>query len=247
LATNELNKLGIPFDFAKPSAFIQFLANICTEQNDIILDFFSGSGTTAHAVMQQNATDGGHRRFILVQLPETTDEKSEAYKSGYKTICDIGRERIRRAGTKIVSDTGQTDLDIGFRALRIDSSNMSDGIMSTPGQTVQSDLLSRVDNIKQGRSPLDLLFGVMIECGISLDSGILTKTHHGQTYYSVNNGELIACFDNELCPELICEIAHQKPMCAVFRDSSFADAKDKINVSEIFKNFCGDDKCLRIL
>ena len=162
------------FDFTKPSKLIEYLLNLeindINDKNFIVMDFFSGSATTAHAVMKLNAEDGGHRKFIMVQLPEKTDEKSEAYKAGYKNICEIGKERIRRAGRKIKEDAGltaPTDLDIGFRCLRLDSSNM-ENVYYTPEETRQQDMFSLVDNVKSDRTPEDLLFQVMLDLGVLL-------------------------------------------------------------------------------
>lgn len=242
----ELFDATVVFDYPKPYTLIEFFCKIATNPDDIILDFFSGSATTAHAVMQLNAEDDGNRKFIMVQLPEPTAEDSEAFKAGYKNICEIGKERICRAGDKIVAETGKTDLDIGFRVLRVDSSNMKE-VYYKPSDTQQSGLLDLVDNIEDGRTDMDLLFGVMVDCGLPLDMPIETKISHGKTYYVVNNADLIACFEDSISEDLIREIAEQKPICAVFKDSSFAEAKDKVNVSEIFKNFCGDDNCLKIL
>ena len=236
------------FDFPKPVDYVHKLVQIAltTDNNAIVLDFFSGSATTAQAVMQLNAEDGGNRRFIMVQLPEKCDEDSETFKAGYKNICEIGKERIRRAGDKIVAETGKTDLDIGFRVLRVDSTNMED-VYYKPSDTTQTNLLEAVDNIKTDRSDMDLLFGVLVDCGLRLDMPIETKKTDGKTYYVVNNGDLVACFEQNVSDKLIYEIANMKPTCAVFRDSSFGDAKDKINVSEIFKNITGSDECVKVL
>lgn len=221
------------------------LAN--TKPDDIVLDFFSGSATTAHAVMQLNAEDGGNRRFIMVQLPEECDTDSEAFKAGYKNICEIGKERIRRAGEKIKAENPDKDLDVGFRVLRIDSTNMKD-VYYKPSDTTQKTLLDAVDNIKADRSDMDLLFGVMVDCGLPLDMPIETKNCDGKKYYVVNGGDyLVACFEPEISEKLVYEIANLKPTIAVFRDSSFADAKDKVNVTEIFKNITGRDDCVKVL
>lgn len=216
-------------DYPKPVSLLKYVINMKTSEDDIVLDFFSGSATTAHAIMRLNAEDGGCRKFIMVQLPEPTAEDSEAFKAGYKNICEIGKERIRRAGDKIVAETGRTDLDIGFRVLRIDLSNMKE-VYYKPSDTKQSGLLDLVDNIEDGRTDMDLLFGVMVDCGLPLNMPIETKTSHGKTYYVVNNADLIACFEDSISEDLIREIAKQKPICAVFKDFSFAEAKDKVNV-----------------
>lgn len=235
------------FDYAKPVALIKYIIKMAGIKESIILDFFSGSATTAHAVMQLNAEDSGNRRFIMVQLPEETDPKSEAAKAGYKNICEIGKERIRRAGEKIKAENPDKDLDIGFRVLRIDSTNMKD-VYYKPSDTTQKTLLDAVDNIKADRSDMDLLFGVMVDCGLPLDMPIETKTCDGKKYYVVNGGDyLVACFEPEISEKLVYEIANLKPTIAVFRDSSFATAKDKVNVTEIFKNITGRDDCVKVL
>lgn len=234
------------FSYPKPSLLLKHLLEIGSDNQSIVLDFFSGSATTAHAVMQLNAEDGGNRRFIMVQLPEATDEKSEAYKAGYKNICEIGKERIRRAGDKIKAENPDKDLDVGFRVLRVDSTNMKD-VYYNPSDTAQSGLLDSVDNIKNDRSDLDLLFGVMVDCGLPLDYPIEKRELDGKKYYVVNGNDLVACFEANIPEKLIYEIANMKPLCAVFRDSSFARAADKINLSEIFKNVTGDDDRVRVL
>lgn len=236
------------FDHPKSELLIKRFAAFTTDKDNIILDFFCGSSTTAHAVMQLNAEDGGHRKFIMVQLPEKCEEKSEAFKNGYKNICEIGKERIRRAGEKIKAENPDKDIDIGFRVLRIDSTNMKD-VYYKPSDTTQKTLLDAVDNIKSDRSDMDLLFGVMVDCGLPLlDKPIETKICDGKKYYVVNGGDyLVACFEPEISEKLVYEIANLKPTIAVFRDSSFADAKDKVNVSEIFKNITGHDDCVKVL
>jgi adenine-specific DNA-methyltransferase len=240
----ELDDLRINnFSYPKPTELLKQLVE-CVGGSDetIILDFFSGSATTAHAIMQLNANDGGNRRFIMVQLPEKCDEGSR-----FANICEIGKERIRRAGEKIKAEHPDKDLDIGFRVLRVDSSNMKD-VYYKPSETSQTGLLDAVDNIKNDRTDMDLLFGVMIDCGLPLDMPIETKEVNGKKYYVVNGSDaLVACFEEHISEDLIREIASHKPMCAVFKDSSFAEAKDKVNVSEIFKSICGDDKALKIL
>lgn len=238
------------FEYTKPVQLIKYLlgleVNNIDTRNDIILDFFSGSATAAHAVMQLNAEDGGNRRFIMVQLPEETDQKSEAAKSGYTNICEIGKERIRRAGEKIKAENPGKDLDIGFRVLRVDSDNMAD-IAKRPSDVTQGQLKLDVENIVPERSDLDLLFGVMVDCGLMLDMPIETKQMDDKTYYVVNHGDLVACFEKNIPEKLIYEIARMNPVCAVFRDSSFAEPKDKINLAEIFKNITGNDKCVKVL
>ncbi|MBE6457942.1 MAG: site-specific DNA-methyltransferase [Alphaproteobacteria bacterium] len=249
-ATNKLKELfggKKLFDFPKHVDLIKLLVKQATEADSLILDFFSGSATTAHAIMQLNADDAGTRKYIMVQFPEILEENSEAFKEGYTNLCEIGKERIRRAGEKIKAETPDKDLDIGFRVLRVDSSNMKD-VYYKPSETSQTGLLDAVDNIKNDRTDMDLLFGVMIDCGLPLDMPIETKEVNGKKYYVVNGSDaLVACFEENISEDLIREIASHKPMCAVFKDSSFAEAKDKVNVSEIFKSICGDDKALKIL
>lgn len=240
---------GKVFDYPKTVEMLIKMLEMgsCGEDENIVVDFFSGSATTAHAVMQLNAEDGGNRRFIMVQLPEKCEEESEAFKAGYKNICEIGKERIRRAGEKIKAENPDKDMDIGFRVLRIDSTNMKD-VYYKPSDTTQKTLLDAVDNIKADRSDMDLLFGVMVDCGLPLDMPIETKTCDGKKYYVVNGGDyLVACFEPEISEKLVYEIANLKPTIAVFRDSSFADAKDKVNVTEIFKNITGRDDCVKVL
>lgn len=229
------------FSYPKPSSLLNLLLHIGMNSNGIALDFFSGSATTAHAVMQLNAEDGGSRKFIMVQLPELTDEKSEAFKAGYKNICEIGKERIRRAGDKIVAETGKSDLDIGFKVLKLDETNMKD-VYYNPAETSQSGLLDSVDNIKSDRSDLDLLYGVMIDLGLQLDLDISEIKSGNTTYYNVDDGSLVACFAQNIPDSIIKEIAELKPLKVVFRDSSFADAPAKINVTEIFKTISPNTK-----
>lgn len=248
-ASNEAKDLFGRTDFfsnPKPSALIKHLSVLGTSKTSVVLDFFSGSATTAHAVMQLNAEDGGNRRFIMVQLPEETDQKSEAAKAGYTNICEIGKERIRRAGEKIKAENPDKDLDVGFRVLRVDSDNMAD-IAKRPSDITQGQLKLDVENIVPERSDLDLLFGVMVDCGLMLDMPIETKQMDDKTYYVVNHGDLVACFEKNIPEKLIYEIAKMNPVCAVFRDSSFAEPKDKINLAEIFKNITGNDKCVKVL
>ncbi len=239
--TELLAELGIPFDTPK-------VVTICAEHiasftldGETVLDFFSGSATTAHAVMQLNAEDGGHRKFIMVQLPEKCDESSEAYKAGYKTICDIGKERIRRAGKKIKEENPLTtqDLDIGFRVLKLDSTNMKD-VYYNPADITQTGLLDMVSNIKEDRNDLDLLFGCLIDWGLPLSLPYTSETIDGCTVHTYNDGDLIACFDTDIPDSVIREIARRKPLRAVFRDAGFANSPAKINVFEIFKLLAPD-------
>ena len=266
------------FDFAKPLYLIKKIINCVVKNGDIVLDFFSGSATTAHAVMQLNAEDGGNRKFIMVQLPEPCDEKSEAYKAGYKNICEIGKERIRRVGKKILQESEvrnvesgvsenpnnstphsqNSTLDIGFRVLKLDSSNMKE-VYYNPEKYEQTLLDGLEDNIKPDRTPLDLLFQVMldlgtplsakieekvIECGVrSVESGVSdsrnNSTFHTQHYtiYIVDGNDLIACFDNNITDEVVKTIAQLKPLYAVFRDSSLADDSTAANFEQIFNTY----------
>ena len=239
----EMKKLDIPFDYAKPVRLLIYLIKLCTKKKDCtILDFFSGSATTAHAVMKLNAEDGGHRKFIMVQLPEKTDEKSEAYKAGYKNICEIGKERIRRAGRKIKEDAGLTapaDLDIGFRCLRLDESNMKP-VYYTPDEVGQQDLFSLVDNVKSDRTPEDLLFQVMLDLGVLLSSPIEVKEIAGKKVFNVADGFLLACFDHDVTDETVKAIAQMKPYYAIFRDSSMANDSVATNFEQIFETYSPD-------
>lgn len=286
---NLLGKATPPDMYPKPVNLIKKLLSFCEDKNAMVLDFFSGSATTAHAVMQLNAEDGGNRKFIMVQLPEKTDEKSEAYKAGYKNICEIGKERIRRAGKKIVEEiknasitfgknrkdvkemsvderksfdkainmaseklnqedglknledfmkqADKTISDIGFRVLKLDSSNMKD-VYYTPAETPQTSLLDLVSNIKEDRSPEDLLFQVMLDMGVMLDSKIekieLSKSKQA---FNVNDGNLICCFDINLSEEDVTKIAKMQPLYAVFRDSSMSSDSVAVNFDQIFETY----------
>ncbi len=231
------------FSFPKTCSLIKFLVDISTklDKDSIILDFFSGSATTAHAVMQLNAEDGGHRKFIMVQLPEETDEKSEAHKAGYKNICEIGKERIRRAGKKIKEENPLTtqDLDIGFRVLKLDSSNMKD-VYYTPAETSQNFLDQLEDNIKSDRSPEDLLFQVMLDLGILLSSKIEQSEISGKKVFNVADNFLIACFDKNVTDEVITQVAKLQPYYFVMRDSSMADDSVSTNFDQIFETYSPD-------
>lgn len=229
------------FDYPKPIKLIQRCVSLYTNNNDIILDFFSGSATTAHAVMQLNAEDGGHRKFIMVQLPEVCDEKSEAYKAGYKNICEIGKERIRRAGEKIKANNPLTtqDLDIGFRVFKVDSSNMND-VYYSAGEYSQDMLVNLEDNIKPDRTDLDLLFGCLLDWGLQISLPYTSEQIENCTVHTYNEGDLIACFDGNIPESVIKEIAKRKPMRAVFRDAGFGSSPEKINVTEIFKMLAPD-------
>lgn len=241
-ASVSLGSLSKYFDFPKPIELVKYLIQMNEGDDFICLDFFSGSATTAHAVMQLNAEDGGHRKFIMVQLPEKTDEKKEAYKAGYKNICEIGKERIRRAGKKIKEDAGLTapaDLDIGFRCLRLDESNMK-AVYYRPDEVDQQDLFSLVDNVKSDRTPEDLLFQVMLDLGVLLSSSIETKEIAGKKVFNVADGFLLACFDHDVTEETVKAIAQMKPYYAVFRDSSMANDSVATNFEQIFETYSSD-------
>ncbi len=232
------------FDGPKPVRLLNrllILANL--KSDDIVLDFFSGSSTTAHAVMQKNAEDNSHRKYIMVQLPEETDEKGTAYKAGYSNICEVAKERIRRAGTKIKEESPLTtqDLDIGFRVLKLDESNMNDVYYSA--DEYQQNMLSMLEsNVKSDRTDLDLLFGCLLEWGLPLSLPYSSENIEGCTVHNYNDGDLIACFDESIPDSVIKEIARRQPLRAVFRDSSFASSPSKINVGEIFKMLAPDTR-----
>lgn len=230
------------FDGPKPLRLLQRISTIANLKSDsLVLDFFSGSATTAHAVMQLNAEDGGNRKFIMVQLPEKTDEKSEAYKAGYKNICEIGKERIRRAGKKIKEEAGLhgQSLDTGFRVLKLDESNMAD-VYYTPAdtpiqQTLNFDAL--VDNIREGRTAEDLLFQVLPECNLPLSSKIEIREIHGKKVFVVNDGYLMACFDSDINDAVITAIAKEKPYYFVMCDRSIASDSVADNFDQIFNAY----------
>ena len=229
------------FDYPKPVPLIERCLQLYTNKDSLILDFFSGSATTAHAVVQLNSEDGGNRKFIMVQLPEKTEEKSEAFKAGYKNICEIGKERIRRAGKKIKEESPLTtqDLDTGFRVLKLDSTNMQD-IYYSPKDISQADLFSQVDNVKPDRTGEDLLFQVMLELGATLDSKIETTTVAGKTIYNVVEGYLVACFDPDVTDDVVKYIAQMQPAYAVLRDTSMKDDSTATNFEQIFKTYSPD-------
>ena len=224
------------FNNPKPAKLIRRILEHATSPNDLILDFFSGSATTAHAVIQLNAENGGHRKFIMVQLPEPCGEKTEAYKAGYKNICEIGKERIRRAGDKIKADTGDTaaGLDIGCRVLKLDSSNMTD-VYYAPGDYSQDLVAQMEENIKADRTDIDLLFACLIEWGLPLSLPHTREIVDGCTIHNYNDGALVACFDKNISETVIRHVAGIHPLRAVFRDSGFTSAPEKINVFETFK------------
>ena len=243
------------FDYPKPLDLLRDIIQACTTDEDLVLDFFSGSSTSSQSIMELNAVDGFRRKFIMVQFPEKCDKTSEAFRSGYKSICDIAIERIRRAGAKILADQqakqktaeGKNDLfdsaeqqptaknlDVGFRVLKIDESNMKD-VYYSAGEISQQDLVEQISNIRDGRTDLDLLFGCLVDWGVSLSLPIKTETIEGVKVHNVNDGDLIACFSEQIPEAAIRQIAAAKPLRAVFRDSSFASDSAKINVTEIFK------------
>lgn len=238
-SAKELKELEIPFEFAKPTGLIHYLMTLPNiSSGDTVLDFFSGSATTAHAVMQLNAEDGGKRKFIMVQLPEVCAENSEAYKAGYKNICEIGKERIRRAGKKIKEENPLTtqDLDIGFRVLKCDSSNMED-VYFTPKEYMDKQQSLFIDNIKKDRNDEDLLFDAMLKLDTPLSSKIEKITIAGKTVYNVAQGHLMACFDKNVTDEVITAIAKEMPSYFVMRDSSQADDSVAINFEQIFNTY----------
>jgi adenine-specific DNA-methyltransferase len=223
------------FSYPKTTELPKLFTKLSTDKNDTVMDFFSGSGTTGHAMMKLNAEDNGNRKFIMVQLPEQTDEKSEAYKAGYKTICDIGEERIRRAGKKIKEETG-ADIDYGFRCFKVDSSNMKD-VYYRPAQLGQASLDDYTDNIKEDRTPEDLLIQVMLDLGVELSSQVKQTEIGGKKVFSVADGYLIACFDEDVTEDVVTEIAKRHPFYFVSRDSSMANDSVAANFEEIFKTY----------
>lgn len=239
----ELSKI---FDFPKPTSLVkEFILGttiLSKNNNDIILDFFSGSATTAHAVMKLNAEDGGNRKFIMVQLPEKTDEKSEAYKAGYKNICEIGKERIRRAGKKVKEEVGSSvqNLDTGFRVLKLDTSNMED-VYHTPQEFELQSLFN--ENVKADRTNEDLLFQVMLDLGIELSAKIESKQIAGKNVHFVDENYLVACFDRDVNESTITEIAKLQPIYFVMRDASAANDNVIDNFEQIFKHYSPDTNC----
>lgn len=226
--------------YPKPSSLILYLTKCATyfAPDSLILDFFSGSATTAHAVMQLNTEDGGKRKYIMVQLPEQTPEKSEARKAGYNTICEIGKERIRRAGAKIQAEHPEATIDTGFRVLRLDSSNMKE-VYFEPAALSQENIFAQVDSVKYDRTELDLLFGCMVDWGVQLSYPLRKEEVAGKHLHIVNEGALVACFDEEINIEAISHIAEMKPLRVIFRESCFATDADKLNIYEQFKQLCG--------
>lgn len=228
---------GGVFNGPKPQRLISRLLTLANLEPDaIVLDFFSGSATLAHSLISYNATKQTRTRFILVQIPELCAEKTEAYKAGYKTICEIGKERIRRAGEKIKSENPLTtqDLDVGFRVLKVDESNMKN-VYYHPDDLSQQNLLDSVENIKEDRSDLDLLFGCVLDWGLELSRPYTSEKVGSYTIHNYDDGKLVACFDENVSEELVRMIAKMRPERVVFRDSSFKSAPEKINLFEIFK------------
>lgn len=242
-ASHELNALNIPFSFAKPSSLMKYLAELCRiGDNDIVLDFFSGSASTADSVLQLQKEKNVNCHFIMVQLPELCDEKSEAFKAGYKNICEIGKERIRRAGKKIIEENPLTtqNLDIGFRVLKCDTTNMED-VYYTPDHFDKNVLFK--SNIKLDRTPEDLLFQVMLDLGIMLSSKIETKKIDGKTVFYVEGNYLVACFDENVDEKTLTEIAKEKPYYFVMRDASMTNDSVATNFEQIFKTFSPETNC----
>ncbi len=244
-ATKELDTIfkNRYFSFPKPVDLIRDFVAQSTDEDSVILDFFSGSSTTANAVLNQNLIDGKNRHFIMVQLPEPCSEDSDAFKAGYKNICEIGKERIRRAGKKIKEENPLTtqDLDIGFRVLKLSDSSMNDVYYGV--NEYNQDMLSMLEsNIKPDRTDLDLLFGCLLEWGLPLSLPYSSETIEGCTVHNYNDGDLIACFDENVPDSVIKAIAKKQPLRAVFRDSSFANSPSKINVGEIFKMLAPDTR-----
>ena len=241
---SELKRIGLStyFSYPKPVDYIKFIGNIINDKDALILDFFSGSATTAHAVMKLNAEDGGNRKFIMVQLPEKTDEKSEAYKAGYKNICEIGKERIRRAGKKVKEEAGLSaqNLDTGFRVLKLDTSNMED-VYYTPQEFELQSLFN--ENVKADRTNEDLLFQVMLDLGIELSAKIECEQIAGKKVHFVDDNYLVACFDRDVNESTITEIAKLQPIYFVMRDASAANDNVIDNFEQIFKHYSPDTNC----
>lgn len=241
--SNEIRELfsGKVFSYPKPLALIRYILKRTTDENSIVLDFFSGSATTAHATMLLNAEDRLNRKYIMVQLPEKIEDNKDALKEGYATICDIGKERIRRAAKKITDENPSATFDGGFRVFKLDDSNMNDVYYSTGDYN--QDMLSMLEsNVKSDRSDLDLLFGCLLEWGLPLSMPYTSEEISGCTVHTYNDGDLIACFDENIPDSVIKEIAKRRPLRAVFRDSSFANSPSKINVGEIFKLMAPDTR-----
>ena len=238
---------GDLFDFPKDELILQEIVEMMTEGEDVILDFFAGSSTAAHSVMLQNAKDGGNRKFIMIQLDEETNERSNAFKAGYKTIPEVSRERIRRAGRKILSEPfdGNWNKDVGFRTLKVDSTNMTD-VHYVPASMTQGDLLAQVESVKKDRSTEDLLFQILIDWGVDLTLPIQPKTILGKTVFFVDENSLVACFDTGITEEIVRELAGHEPLRVVFRDNNFASDAVKINVEQIFRQLSPITECKSI-
>ena len=253
-ANEELHSiLGVQniFSFSKPTVLVSKIIQSLYDKNSIVLDFFAGSSTTADSVMQLNSADSGNRQFIMVQLPEICQETSVAFKAGYKNICEIGKERIRRAGEQIKKDHPESKVDVGFRVFKVDSSNMKD-VYYNPESLSQDLLLSLESNIKEDRSDLDLLFGCILDLGLTLDKEVKEETIGDTKVYIYNDDEkegpdLIACFADNITEDVITAIAKRNPLKAVFKDSSFENSPSKINLFELFKTYANisDDKELQ--
>ena len=240
--------MDLPFDNPKPLYVAKRLINSVLEKDDICLDFFSGSSTAAHAVMQLNFEDSGNRKFIMVQLPEETPEDSDAYKAGYRTIPEIAKERIRRAGKGIKEEAGilASSIDTGFRVLKLSDSNFNE-VEFTPKEFTQ-DLLSGLEsNIKEDRTDLDLLFGAMLDWGVQLSLPMSKETVDGCDIYTVNEGDLVACFSENVTENVVAAMASKMPLRVLFRDSCFDEDKAKINVFELFKQKLdwGEDEAIK--
>ena len=242
--SEDLKKLNIPFSFPKPVKLVNYLMKIIqVNKNAIVLDFFSGSATTAHAVMQLNAEDQGNRKFIMVQFPEPCDGKSEAYKAGYVNICEIGKERIRRAGEKIKEDAGliAADLDIGFKVFKLDTSNIRK--WQPDYNNIEQSLVDYVENYVEGRSELDVVYEIMLKCGLDLTYGIDEYSFEGRTVYAIGFGALMICLADDITSNMAQEMVKLKHQLSpetwkvVFRDNGFKSDSDKINIKEILK--CG--------
>ena len=226
-----------PFDTPKPTRLIKRILDIASEKDSIVMDFFSGSATTAQAVMSKNAEDDGHRKFIMIQVPE------KSLSSEFETLCEIGKERIRRAGEKIKSESPLTtgNLDVGFRVLKLDNTNMKD-VYYAPDDYSQGMLVGLESNIKENRTDLDLLFGCLLDWGLPLSMSYSSEQIDGCTVHTYNDGDLIACFDENVPESVVKEIAKRQPLRVIFRDSSFANSPAKINVTEIFKLIAPDTR-----
>lgn len=224
------------FNGPKPIRLLRRLLTLANlNDDDIVMDFFSGSATTAHAILELNSEDNVHRKFIMIQLPATTENNNEAVKAGYKTICDIGEERIRRAGKKIKEETG-ADIDYGFRCFKVDSSNMKD-VYYKPSDVTQTELDLFTDNIKEDRTPEDLLIQVMLDLGVLLSSKVEEEEIAGKKVFSVTDGYLMACFDRDVTDDVVTAIARKHPFYAVFRDSSFSTDSVAANFEQIFDTY----------